>query len=219
MIESGRSTRFLPAFYPPREDTFLLLPFARPPRRSTLLEIGTGSGLLALEAGRAGARVVATDRNPHALKRVRTLALAEELEVAVVRTDLASGLGRFDRVLANPPYLPTTSGERDPDRWHDLALDGGPDGLRVTERLVARVGDHLTASASAFLVTSSVQDPEGLRRIREDWGRHGRVEVVAERLLEGEERLEVWRLSLEPGTRRLDEGVRSAYESTASRKR
>jgi len=191
----GAATEAPGSFYPAREDTFLLVPFTRVAAGSTLLEIGTGAGLLALEAGRAGARVVATDLNPWALKHLRARARAEGLPVAVVRTDLAAGLGRFDRILANPPYLPTPPGARDPDPWHNLALDGGPDGCAVTRRLVAALPDHLADGASAYVVFSSLQRPLTVAGIRRGWRERGASEVVASRQLEGE-RLEVWRFSL-----------------------
>lgn len=182
--------------YTPREDSFLLLPFARIARGDRWLEVGAGSGIASLAAARAGARVVATDLNPFALSRLRHRALAEGLAVEVVRTDLARGLGRFDRIVANPPYLPTRPADRDPDPWQNLALDGGPDGCRVMARLVEELDRHLRPGASAFLVVSSLQDAGGLARIRAGWeARHGRVEVVDARALEGE-RLEVWRLWL-----------------------
>jgi release factor glutamine methyltransferase len=183
------------SFYPAREDTFLLVPFTRVAAGSTLLEIGTGAGLIALEAARAGARVVATDLNPWALKHLRDRARSEGLPISVVRTDLAAGLGRFDRVLANPPYLPTAPDARDPDRWHNLALDGGPDGCAVTRRLVTSLPDHLAPGASAFVVFSSLQRPLAVAGIRRGWREGGgSMEIVATRQLEGE-RLEVWRLS------------------------
>jgi methylase of polypeptide subunit release factors len=116
------------------------------------------------------------------------------VELSLVRTDLLAGLGRFDRVLANPPYLPTRPEERDPDRWHNLALDGGPDGCRVTARLIGDLEQHLTLAGSAFLVVSSRQDPTALEVIRRSWEhRGGNVEVADSRTLEGE-RLEVWHL-------------------------
>ena len=184
--------------YPSREDTLLILPFAEVASGTLFLEVGCGAGLAALTAARRGARVVATDVNPHALRRLRALARAEELDIALVRTDLARGLGRFDRLLANPPYLPTRPEERDPDRWHNLALDGGPDGCRVTARLVEELDRHLTENGTAFVVVSSRQDPDALDRIRRDWAaRGGRVDVVASRALEGE-RLDVWRLCRGP---------------------
>lgn len=191
-----------PPVYPEREDTLLLLPFARRvPRGGRCLEIGTGNGRLALEAARAGARVVATDRNPHALRRLRTLALAERLDVEVVRTDLARGLGRFDRILANPPYLPTRPAERDPDRWQNLALDGGPDGLDPTARILRTLPAHLAAGGGAYLVVSSLGDPVRWRRLKEWWAaRGGTIESVAGRELAGE-RLAVVRLTGPPPRR------------------
>lgn len=186
------------AVYPEREDTRLLLPFAQVPGATRLLEVGAGSGRAALTAARHGARVVATDLNPHALRSLRRRAISEGLDIELVRTDLARGLGRFDRLLANPPYLPTLPDQRDPDRWHNLALDGGPDGCRVTSRLVGQLDQHLTAAGAAFIVVSTLQDAGGLARIAADWrSRGGTLDVVATRPLEGE-KLEVWRLALGP---------------------
>ncbi len=187
-----------PAVYPVLEDTELLLPFARGTRGLRLLEIGCGQGAAALAAARDGARVVATDLNPRALTELRRRARAGSLDLDVVRTDLAAGLRRFDRILANPPYLPTPPAARDPDRWLNLALDGGPDGLAVTSRLFATLSDHLAPLGRAYLVTSSRQAAEGLARLAATFRRRGGlVKEVAHRTL-GDERLAVLELSLGP---------------------
>lgn len=181
------------AVYAPREDSFLLLPFARVATGSRLLEVGAGEGLASLAAARGGARVVATDLNPWALRQLDARARAEHLRVDCVRTDLARGLGRFDRILANPPYLPTRADQRDPDPWTNLALDGGEDGCRVLARLVASLDEHLAPSGSAFVVVSSEQSRRALDEVFAAWTRKGhRLERVASRSLEGE-RLEVVR--------------------------
>jgi release factor glutamine methyltransferase len=182
--------------YPPREDTFLLLPFASVSAGTRVLEVGTGSGMIALAAARAGARVVATDRNRAALRQLAAAGSAERLDLSPVRTDLARGLGRFDVVLANPPYLPTRPGDEDEDAGTRLALDGGPDGCRVLSRIVAELPEHLEVAGAAYVVVSTVQEAGALARIRGDWvGRGGTVATVATRTLEGEE-LSVWKLEI-----------------------
>jgi release factor glutamine methyltransferase len=193
---SSTETRTKQGIYPPREDSFLLLPFASVAPGTSVLEIGAGAGVASRAAARSGARVVATDLNLEALRWLRSAARAESLDVQIVRTDLADGLGRFDRVLANPPYLPTRPEERDPDRWTNLALDGGPDGCRVLGRLLARLPDHLAPGGSAYVVGSSLQIGPALAAVEADWRRRGgEQEVVAERVLEGE-RLVVWRFGV-----------------------
>jgi release factor glutamine methyltransferase len=205
--------------YPEREDTELLVPFARAGPGVRLLDLGTGNGRLALEAARSGSRVTASDLNPHALRLVRERARMEGLRVVVVRTDLARGLGRFDRIVANPPYLPTRAAERDPDPWANLALDGGPDGCRVLRRIVRALPAHLAHGASAYVLVSSVQDPEALARIRRRWTVvGGRVRSVAHRVLEGE-RLEVWRLDLARPTRRAARRSGRRPRGTGGRRR
>ena len=186
----------------------MLLPFAEVRSGVRLLEIGAGSGLAALTAARRGARVVATDRNPFALRRLRRIAAKEGLALDVVRTDLAGGLGRFDRVLANPPYLPTLPTQRDLDRWENLAVDGGPDGCRTFARIVRSLPRHLDRSGEAFVVVSSLQDPDRIRRIRDRWlARGGTCAVVDRRRGEGET-LEVWRMTRAGPGRRVTPPVR-----------
>jgi release factor glutamine methyltransferase len=181
--------------YPPREDSLLLLPFAVAPPGRRVLEVGCGAGEASLAAARAGARVVATDRNRAALEWVRDRAQAEGLVLEVVRTDLARGLGRFDVVLANPPYLPTSDAMPGEEAGDRLALDGGPDGARVTARLVADLGDHLTPGGRAYLLLSSLQTARAIADVLRTWhDGGGRARRVAERALGGE-RLEVVELT------------------------
>lgn len=76
----------------------------------TLLDVGTGSGILALFAAQKGARVTAIDIHPQAVDTTRhnaqTNGLADKL--TVLHSDLFDALvpQAFDFILINPPYYP-----------------------------------------------------------------------------------------------------------------
>lgn len=111
------------------------------------LDVGTGSGVIALTlAGeRPAARVVAVDISPDALALAREnagkLGLADRVEFAASDLLADAPAGPYDLVAANLPYVPAgdLAGLAREVRDHDpaLALDGGPEGLTLIERLIA----------------------------------------------------------------------------------
>jgi release factor glutamine methyltransferase len=146
--------------YIPESDTALLLAAARTEVRpgDRVLEVGTGSGLIATEIGRI-TRVTATDINPHAVF------CAHKAGVEVVLTDLFAGIrGPFDLVLFNPPYLPTQPEER-MDDWLEYALDGGETGRAVIERFARDIGDVLVPDGRLLLLISSLTGLSGVQEL------------------------------------------------------
>ena len=145
-----------PEVYPPAEDTLLLAgAVGRPPAR--VLELGTGSGLVGVLCALGGARVVATDINPHAVRLARRNAELNGVSIEVAAADLFGGLrGRFDLVVFNPPYLPTGPEDLTGDRWLDASVDGGPDGLGPARRFLGGLGRHLATGGRALIVVSSL---------------------------------------------------------------
>src|SRR3954471_4523721 len=81
----------------------------RLPERPWVLDVGTGSGILAVTLALEipGARTVATDLSPGALAVAAQNARRLGATVRLVRTDLTAGLdlARFDLVVSNPPYI------------------------------------------------------------------------------------------------------------------
>lgn len=148
--------RARPHVYPLREDSLLLASSARVERGERVLEVGCGSGLAALSAARRGARVLASDLNPYALRMVREEAAARGLRVDVARADLFGGLGRFEVVLCNPPYLPSDEDSRESDRWERAAVDGGRDGHVWVARFLRELPEHLRPGGRAYLLVASL---------------------------------------------------------------
>ena len=147
--------------YEPAQDTFLLADNLDANPSERVLELGTGCGLLAILAARAGAQVVATDINPAALKCARANALAHGV---TDRIDFRSGdlFGpvageRFDLVIFNPPYLPVPK-EEELNEPLDRAWEAGPDGRRVIDRFLHELLEHLTPNGRALFVQSSLAD-------------------------------------------------------------
>jgi release factor glutamine methyltransferase len=111
-----------------------------------VLEIGTGIGLAAILAARAGCRVVATDIVPAAVDCARENAVLNGVgdRVDVRLGDCfapVSGL-RFDVICTSPPQMPTPPG-RDRDDPVAAADNGGVDGWEPLERVIAGAPAHL----------------------------------------------------------------------------
>lgn len=140
--------RYREGVYPPSEDTYLLLRalVVRPGER--VLEVGTGTGLIAIHAAKT-ARVVATDVNPAAVHLARQNAAADRVALDVVVCDLFRGLrGQFDVIAFNPPYLE----ERIGGDLAERAWQGGEAGEEIALRFLDGVGDRLAPHGRAYLL-------------------------------------------------------------------
>ncbi|WP_129116443.1 HemK2/MTQ2 family protein methyltransferase [Halegenticoccus tardaugens] len=138
--------------YQPAEDSGLLAEAAVEHASGLVLEVGTGSGWVAETVAReTGARVVASDVNPHACRG----ASARGLETA--RADLLAPFrdGVFDAVLFNPPYLPTDP-DNEWDDWMEAALSGGESGRELIDPFLDDVGRVLAPSGIVLLLVSSL---------------------------------------------------------------
>jgi release factor glutamine methyltransferase len=125
----------------PRPETEMLVELALEVDPSSVVEIGTGSGAvaLAIAAELPTCRVVATDTSTEALEVARSNAVAAGVEG---RVELLEGTwpqpGRYDLIVANLPYVPDGARlEPELASWEPpAALFGGPEGTEVIEAVL-----------------------------------------------------------------------------------
>lgn len=156
----GRTFRVDPRALIPRGETEAIVELARAaaPTARTILDAGTGSGILAVSLAleRPEARVVAVDRSEAALALARANAALHGVagRVSFVASDWLSALAPrplFDLAVANPPYVPRLDAphveKTVSDHEPHLALFGGDDGLDAVRVLLAELPQRLLPGA------------------------------------------------------------------------
>jgi len=119
----------------------------------SVLDLGTGSGVLSLIALSNGAiRAVATDINPYAIANVdynaKLLGLTDKLDVRLVSMDNVGAYSvirkdeKFDLIVSNPPQ-----GDQVPESFYDYSY-GDPE-LAFFRSIVKGLNEHLTADGKA----------------------------------------------------------------------
>jgi release factor glutamine methyltransferase len=170
------SLRVTPAVLVPRPETETLveqlLELAPADSAHSLLDLGTGSGAIALSIAseRSAWHVTASDISPEAL------AVAQENAVNLKISNIEWRLGswfdplagrRFDFIVSNPPYIAAadpllTALSAEPL----LALSPGVLGVEALQLIVARAPEHLTAGGSLLLEHGHDQSPAVQQMLR-----------------------------------------------------
>ena len=144
---------------------------------SSVLDIGTGSGIQAIMAGRVARNVVAVDINPVAVQCARENVKRNHLvnRVEVLEGDLFSSLpkdARFDLILFTPPYF-----ESELSQLIDHALNDP--GKILAKRFFTEARDHLKLGGYVQMLYTSLAQPELVLAMAEElgWDHH----VIAEK--------------------------------------
>jgi len=152
-----------PAVLIPRPETELLVDLALERRPAAVLDLGTGSGAVALAIKRhlPGARVVAVEASAAALAVARRNAVKLNLEVEFRHGRWFDPLPgeRFELVVSNPPYV----AEGDPHlpglrHEPEAALVAGPEGLDAIREITSAAGSFLRPGGWLLLEHGAGQD-------------------------------------------------------------
>jgi release factor glutamine methyltransferase len=148
------------------------------PRGGTVLDLGTGTGVLAIVAARSGAaRVVAVDINPAAVRCARSNAARNGAQ-SVVEVREGNGFGpvdaeRFDLVVCNPPYF-----RGEPKSLAERAFLGGPN-LEWFTNFGRELHNHLHTGGHALISLGDAAEIDSILRLLGGCG--WRIEQVARR--------------------------------------
>ena len=165
----------------PRPDTECLvdaaLRIAKKENWKTILDLGTGSGCIAIALAKSlpQVKIVAVDISPKALAVASKNAIANKVadRISFVEGDLFTPLEKglaFDAIVSNPPYIPD-SDIKDLDKdvkdyEPRLALSGGGDGFSVFDRILVGAGSRLNAGGHLFIEIGSPQEESSRARFK-----------------------------------------------------
>jgi release factor glutamine methyltransferase len=167
-----------PAVLVPRPETELLVDAALERLAETgasVLELGTGSGAiaLALKRERRDLAITAVDRDDAALAVARANAASHGLDVRWLRSDWYRAVAgeRFDLIVSNPPYVASEDPELAGSLRHEprVALDGGADGLDAHRAILRGARAHL-AGGGCLVVEHGFDQRDALTRLAAESG-------------------------------------------------
>lgn len=178
--------------YEPSEDSFLLLDclemeseFLRKRfsgRLNVVCELGPGSGIVttfmmqnAIPTSSNASIYLASDINPWALETTCETAQRNSCEKSyldVLQSDLATNIrsNEVDVLVFNPPYVPAETvpdipaEDENPDKWLDLALMGGPEGMDITYKVLDSLDTILSPTGVAYILFCARNRPEDMVR-------------------------------------------------------
>jgi release factor glutamine methyltransferase len=171
----GLTLRITPDVLIPRPETALLVELAlerlHPRRGKRVLDLGTGSGAIAIAIAHEApdAEVVAVDSSEAALEVARENARRHDTKIQFLCSDWFAALAdeRFDVIVANPPYIAAGDAhlEQGDLRFEPRrALVGGADGLEPIRVVVGSACEHLV-SGGWLLFEHGYDQAERCRRL------------------------------------------------------
>ncbi|MFI5412372.1 MAG: HemK2/MTQ2 family protein methyltransferase [Candidatus Micrarchaeales archaeon] len=145
--------------YEPREDSYLLAKAVEEKAFGKVLDLGTGSGIQGITAALKGCEVTFADIDENAISCARNNAKLNKVKGNFVVSDLFSNINeKFNTIIFNPPYLPSSPLKNKRDIVY--YLDGGVNGRETIDRFLAEYKKYLLPKHKVLLVESSLNSFE-----------------------------------------------------------
>ncbi len=127
----------------------------------TVLEMGSGSGLISIFAAKRNALVTACDISPVAVKCTAENAQKNGVKISVFQSDLFSDIPpqQFDFIIVNPPYFKKHPVSIEENAWYC------GENLEYFQRFFLQVKSFMHASTNIYMVLSDECDITGIQKI------------------------------------------------------
>ena len=149
--------------YKPRADSYLLATELRKLAQGNVLDVGTGSGILAITAATSNKvkNVTAADISKKAIETAKKNAATAKVRIRFIQSDLFKKipLQSFDTIIFNPPHLP-----RDKE-FFDMAIHGGDNGYEIIEKFLSGCSKFLAPKGMILLLFSSLTNKQRIDEI------------------------------------------------------
>jgi release factor glutamine methyltransferase len=177
-------------------------------RDDRVLDIGTGSGILALLAAVRGAEVVATDIDRGSVQCAEYNARLNNLRIDARVGDLFDSVAEesFDIVVSNAPSLPTVPSEQY-DKYTARNINGGWDGRKYIDPLIEQVPKYLKRPGYLLIIHSNFANSERTKEKLGNLGFDVRIEEYEfANGIDSQQRVDYFIKKLPPSCRPLRKG-------------
>ncbi len=158
-IDANLKIDVLDGVYKPAEDSYLLIKAIEVEGKEKALDMGCGTGIVALHLAKYGCDVTAADVNEKAIENTKINAEKNGFKIRCVKSNLFSNIKeKFDLIVFNPPYLPTKN--------ENIAWDGGKGGVEIIKEFLKQARNHLNKNGKIYMVMSSLTD---IKTLKEDF--------------------------------------------------
>lgn len=130
-------------------------------KNKSVLELGCGSGIIAIQSAFQGAQVTASDIHPKAVISVQEVAQKQGFKINAVLSDLLEDIPAtdFDYIFINPPYYPRKAHNLEEKAWFC------GENFEYFEKMMSQVSALNTSKTKVLMILSDACDFHSISQI------------------------------------------------------